>query len=58
MAYPKDIQAKNERKKELELEKKNNQVTEYYYQRGEETHYRKISYASGRVITVDLVNKQ
>jgi|TARA_R110002124_G_scaffold120141_6_gene277981 hypothetical protein len=58
MAYPKDIQAKNERKKELELEKKNNQVTQYYYQSSKDTHYRKTSYASGRVITVDLSNKQ
>jgi|TARA_R110000803_G_scaffold126284_2_gene193753 hypothetical protein len=58
MAYPKDIQAKNKRKKEIELEERNNSVTEYYYQSSKDTKYRKTSYASGRVITVDLFNKQ
>ena len=53
MAYPKDIEAKNKRKEELEAEDMNQLITRYYFQRDAYQHFREISYASGRVVRTD-----
>ena len=53
MAYPKDIEAKNKRKEELEAEDMNQLVTRYYFQKDAYQHFREISYASGRVVRTD-----
>ena len=53
MAYPKDIEAKNKRKKEIVEEDMNQLITRYYFQRSEGQHVREITYASGRVVRTD-----
>ena len=47
-----------QRKIEIEQEKRNKEVVSYEFQKGAGKHYRKITYASGKVITVDLKNKE
>ena len=47
-----------QRKIEMEQEKRNEEVVSYEFQKGAGKHYRKITYASVRVITVDLENKE
>tara|TARA_R110000824_G_scaffold100089_2_gene237956 strand:+ start:43 stop:207 length:165 start_codon:yes stop_codon:yes gene_type:complete len=42
------------RKEEIAKEKLNETVVCYEYQRGAGLHFRKITYAGGKVITVDL----
>ena len=46
-----------QRKIEMDKEKLNETVVNYEYQRGADVHYRKITYASGRVVTTDLKDK-
>jgi hypothetical protein len=46
-----------QRKIEMDKEKRNEEVVSYEFQKGAGKHFRKIVYASGRVITVDLSNK-
>jgi|TARA_R110000737_G_scaffold10436_3_gene26073 hypothetical protein len=46
-----------QRKIEMDKEKRNEEVVSYEFQKGAGKHFRKIAYASGRVITVDLSNK-
>ena len=53
MAYPKDIEAKNKRKEELEAEDMNQLITRYYFQRDAYQHFREVTYASGRVVRTD-----
>tara|TARA_R110000787_G_scaffold8204_1_gene27315 strand:+ start:880 stop:1059 length:180 start_codon:yes stop_codon:yes gene_type:complete len=53
MAYPKDIKAKEKRKEQIKTEDMNESITQYYYQRGAEQHFREISYASGRKVRTD-----
>ena len=54
MAYPEDIKAKEERKKELSLESLDKQIVWYYSQRWKGNKdvkdYCEIKYASGRVV--------
>jgi len=47
-----------QRKKEIQQEKDNNTVVQWEYQKGADLHFRKITYASGRVVTFDLENKK
>lgn len=47
-----------QRKKEIQQEKDNNTVVQWEYQKGADLHFRKITYASGRVVTFDLKNKK
>ena len=45
------------RKEEIAKEKLNETVVSYEYQKGADLHFRKITYASGNVMTVDLSDK-
>tara|TARA_R100000935_G_scaffold40126_1_gene61648 strand:- start:638 stop:808 length:171 start_codon:yes stop_codon:yes gene_type:complete len=45
------------RKEEIAKEKLNETVVSYEYQRGADLHFRKITYASGKEVTIDLSNK-
>jgi len=45
------------RKEEIAKEKLNETVVSYEYQKGADLHFRKITYASGKEITIDLYNK-
>lgn len=45
------------RKEEIAKEKLNETVVCYEYQRGADLHFRKITYASGKEVTIDLSNK-
>tara|TARA_R100001443_G_scaffold387_4_gene1506 strand:- start:7798 stop:7968 length:171 start_codon:yes stop_codon:yes gene_type:complete len=47
-----------QRKKEIQQEKDNNTIVQWEYQNGAGLHFRKVTYASGRVVTVDLQNKK
>ena len=47
-----------QRKIEMDKEKLNETIVNYEYQRGADVHYRKITYASGRVVTTDLKDKE
>ena len=47
-----------QRKKEIQQEKLNQTVVNYEYQKGADQHFRKITYASGRVVTTDLRDKE
>ena len=47
-----------QRKIEMDKEKLNETVVNYEYQRGADVQYRKITYASGRVVTTDLKDKE
>jgi len=44
-------------KAKLKAEEDNNKVISWEFQRGADLHFRKITYASGKVMTVDLNNK-
>ena len=44
-------------KAKLKAEEDNNKVISWEFQRGADLHFRKITYASGKVMTVDLSNK-
>ena len=46
------------RKEEIAKEKLNETVVSYEYQRGADLHFRKITYASGKEVTIDLSNKE
>tara|TARA_Y100000389_G_C16946766_1_gene264536 strand:- start:304 stop:474 length:171 start_codon:yes stop_codon:yes gene_type:complete len=43
-----------QRKKEIKQEKDNNTIVQWEYQKGAELHFRKITYASGRVETIEF----
>jgi len=45
------------RKEEIAKEKLNETVVSYEYQRGADLHFRKITYASGKEVTINLSNK-
>jgi len=45
------------RKEEIAKEKLNETVVSYEYQKGADLHFRKITYASGKEVTIDLSNK-
>ena len=47
-----------QRKIEMDKEKLNETVVNYEYQRGDDLHFRKVTYASGRVVTTDLKDKE
>ena len=47
-----------QRKIEMDKEKLNETVVNYEYQKGADVHYRKTTYASGRVVTTDLKDKE
>ncbi len=47
-----------QRKMEIEQEKRNKEVVSYEFQNGAAKHFRKITYASGRVVTTDLKDKE
>ena len=47
-----------QRKKEIEQEKANNTIVQWEYQKGAELHFRKITYASGRVETIEFADKK
>ena len=53
MAYPKAIKAKEKRKQELLREELDEKITIYYFQKSETSHYRELTYASGRKVRVD-----
>ena len=44
-------------KAKLKAEEDNNKVISREFQRGADLHFRKITYASGKVMTVDLSDK-
>ena len=44
-------------KAKLKAEEDNNKVISWEYQKGADLHFRKITYASGKVMTVDLSDK-
>ena len=44
-------------KAKLKAEEDNNKVISWEFQRGADLHFRKITYASGKVMTVDLSSK-
>ena len=44
-------------KAKLKTEEDNNKVISWEFQRGADLHFRKITYASGKVMTVDLSDK-
>ena len=45
------------RKEEIAKEKLNETVVSYEYQKGADLHFRKITYASGKEVTINLSNK-
>ena len=45
------------RKEEIAKEKLNETVVWYEYQIGADQHFRKLKYASGKEVTIDLSNK-
>ena len=47
-----------QRKIEMDKEKLNQTIVNYEYQKGADQHFRKITYASGRVVTTDLKDKK
>lgn len=47
-----------QRKKEIEQEKLDKQIVQWVYQKGAGKHFRKITYASGRVETVEYGDKE
>jgi len=47
-----------QRKKEIAKEKLNQTVVSWEYQKGADLHFRKVTYASGRVVTTDLGDKE
>jgi len=53
MAYPKDIEAKEKRKEELEAEDMNQLITRYYFQRDAYQHFREVTYAGGKVVRTE-----
>lgn len=55
MTQYKDDVAKQKAK--LKAEEDNNKVISWEYQRGADQHFRKITYANGKVVTVDLNDK-
>ena len=55
MTQYKDDVAKQKAK--LKAEEDNNKVISWEYQKGADRHFRKITYANGKVVTVDLSDK-
>tara|TARA_R100001530_G_scaffold134536_1_gene109588 strand:- start:278 stop:517 length:240 start_codon:yes stop_codon:yes gene_type:complete len=47
-----------QRKKEIEQEKLDKQIVQWEYQKGAGLHFRKITYASGRIETVEFGEKK
>ncbi len=47
-----------QRKKEIEQEKLDKQIVQWEYQKGAGVHYRKITYANGRVETIEFEDKK
>ena len=50
-------QAVEQQRQKIAKEEDNNKVVWYEYQRGADQHFRKLKYASGRVVTTDLSGK-
>jgi hypothetical protein len=46
--------AVSKRREELELEKLDNQIKYYYFQKGAGEHYREIQYMSGKIRRTDF----
>jgi len=55
MTQYKDAVKKQDKK--LKAEEDNSRVVWYEYQRGADQHFRKLKYASGKEVTIDLSNK-
>tara|TARA_R100000544_G_C2189717_1_gene41037 strand:+ start:399 stop:569 length:171 start_codon:yes stop_codon:yes gene_type:complete len=55
MTQYKDDVAKQKAK--LKAEEDNNKVISWEYQKGADLHFRKLTYANGKVVTVDLSDK-
>ena len=55
MTQYKDDVAKQ--KANLKAEEDNNKVISWEYQKGADLHFRKLTYANGKVVTVDLSDK-
>ena len=47
-----------QRKKEIEQEKLDKQIVQWEYQKGAGLHFRKVTYASGRIETVEFGEKK
>ena len=47
-----------QRRKEIEQEKANNTIVQWEYQKGAGLHFRKVTYASGRVETIEFADKK
>tara|TARA_R110002012_G_scaffold4956_2_gene22630 strand:- start:27447 stop:27617 length:171 start_codon:yes stop_codon:yes gene_type:complete len=47
-----------QRKKEIEQEKLDKQIVQWEYQKGGGLHFRKVTYASGRVETIEFADKK
>ena len=47
-----------QRKKEIEQEKLDKQIVQWEYQKVAGVHYRKITYANGRVETIEFEDKK
>lgn len=47
-------EAVDKRREELEQEKLDKQIKNYYFQKGAGSHYREITYMSGKVVRTDF----
>jgi len=47
-----------QRRKEIEQEKLDKQIVQWEYQKGAGLHFRKVTYASGRIETIEFGDKE